>query len=124
MGINRGFTGAYGLGCVNLKRRELIKRAFSSDDDGAILQIPTGSSRSEDAIIWHYEDNEWFSVKNGYWVGHTLENNPSSSNYISVEAWWKSLWKLSIPLKIKSLSGRLAMTGFQLCLTLAMVECM
>ncbi|KAK3188605.1 hypothetical protein Dsin_028166 [Dipteronia sinensis] len=81
----------------------LIERSFSVDDTTAIKGIPVGSGSCGDSLIWHYNENGKFNVKSGYWVARNMEVHASSSNsgVSTNNSWWKKLWNLKIPLKIK-----------------------
>ncbi|KAK3210788.1 hypothetical protein Dsin_015494 [Dipteronia sinensis] len=83
----------------------LVKRIFWEDDVNAILSIPLGRGRARDSLQWHFDQKGSYSVKSGYWVGVSLSSvsGPSNSSSFSDAsiAWWKSLWKLQIPSKIK-----------------------
>ncbi|KAK0603914.1 hypothetical protein LWI29_010068 [Acer saccharum] len=56
---------------------------------------------TEDCRIWRYDKCGVFTVKSRYWVGRNLcaEQCQSSSN--DMKDWWKKMWKIEIPLKIK-----------------------
>ncbi|KAK3204344.1 hypothetical protein Dsin_018390 [Dipteronia sinensis] len=60
---------------------EFVKNVFCEEDTTAILSIPISKSRAKDSIQCHYDQKGFIS-------------NLSFS-------WWKSLWKLQIPSKIK-----------------------
>ncbi|KAK3212709.1 hypothetical protein Dsin_017415 [Dipteronia sinensis] len=81
----------------------LLEQSFSEDDVKAIQSIPVGSRRCGDSLIWHYTDTGAFPVKSGYWVARNMEEQPCSSNsgLNNSNSWWKRLWNLKIPLKIK-----------------------
>ncbi|KAK3211235.1 hypothetical protein Dsin_015941 [Dipteronia sinensis] len=81
----------------------LIKQSFNQDDVVAIQSIPIGSSRCGDSLVWHYANNGAFNVKSGYWVARSMVVQASSSNSASSIStdWWKKLWNLKIPQKIK-----------------------
>ncbi|KAK3194282.1 hypothetical protein Dsin_025592 [Dipteronia sinensis] len=71
------------------------------DNDTKELHLRLGSSRIEDVILWHYEEIGRYTVNNGYWVGRNMEAKASTSSGSSQSFWWKVLWKLKIPQKVK-----------------------
>ena len=79
----------------------LITSYFGNEDGKAILQILVGSERAVDKVIWHYDDRSLYTVKSDYWVEKSVEDRACTSDVSLLEAWWKSLWKLVIPLKVK-----------------------
>ncbi|KAK0606351.1 hypothetical protein LWI29_036812 [Acer saccharum] len=81
----------------------LVQSCFLVDDVDMILSIPSSRSNVVDSLLWHYEKNGMYSVCNGYWVGRALSSNPCSSGLDGAISWWKSLWRLKLPQKIKDL---------------------
>ncbi|KAK2646575.1 hypothetical protein Ddye_021770 [Dipteronia dyeriana] len=74
---------------------------FVQYDVHGILQIPIGMCGVEDPKVWHFNKNGVFYVKSGYWVGRNLCNkNCQPSAHVTVD-WWKWMWMLDIPSKIK-----------------------
>ncbi|KAK0577853.1 hypothetical protein LWI29_001194 [Acer saccharum] len=55
----------------------------------------------EDQKVWHFDKSNVFRVKSGYWVGRSFRSDPSQPSSYKVKDWWKKLWMLEIPLKIK-----------------------
>ncbi|KAK3212444.1 hypothetical protein Dsin_017150 [Dipteronia sinensis] len=84
---------------------EKIRNNFSVEDVEAVLSIPLSRSSWKDSIIWHYDQKGIYTVKNGYWVGRSQNSDPESSGEGGVasiiNAFWKGLWKIPIPGKIK-----------------------
>ncbi|KAK2654924.1 hypothetical protein Ddye_007976 [Dipteronia dyeriana] len=72
-------------------------------DAYAILSIPSSATRVEDTLCWHYTTDDNYSVKSGYKLGNESEylNRASSSGSGLLESWWKTLWHLEIPTKVK-----------------------
>ncbi|KAK2656774.1 hypothetical protein Ddye_009826 [Dipteronia dyeriana] len=81
----------------------LIRQLFLEVDAFAILSIPTFATQAVDTLCWHYTADGNYSVKNGYKLGNELEylNKASSSGLGLLESWWKTLWHLKIPTKVK-----------------------
>ncbi|KAK3231603.1 hypothetical protein Dsin_003484 [Dipteronia sinensis] len=81
----------------------LIEQSFTKEDVVAIQSIPIGSRSCGDSLVWHNEETGAFNVKSGYWVARNMVVQASSSNSASSinTDWWKRLWNLKIPQKIK-----------------------
>ncbi|KAK3230172.1 hypothetical protein Dsin_002053 [Dipteronia sinensis] len=75
-------------------------------DASLILSIPCSSRNCCDSITWYYDNLGFYSVRSGYHLGMSLLLNPSSSGLGSMESWWKFLWRIKIPSKIKLLLWR------------------
>ncbi|KAA3453378.1 reverse transcriptase [Gossypium australe] len=85
---------------------ELLFNIFDVDTARRILSIPIAECRSEDLRVWKYEGSGEYTVKSGYRVlsSEQLQNitvtSPDGDFY-------KSLWTLHIPTKIKIYIWRL-----------------
>ncbi|KAL5783292.1 hypothetical protein ACOSP7_008321 [Xanthoceras sorbifolium] len=66
-----------------------------------ILSIPLCSSPLRDSLIWHFDKKGCFSVKSACKLA--LKDSCSDSPFGSraPSPWWKKLWELQIPSKIK-----------------------
>ncbi|CAL2258639.1 unnamed protein product [Prunus armeniaca] len=82
----------------------LLKDIFWDKEVDAILRIPLVSLASHDCLLWHYERNGMYSVMSGYWLG-CLEKDKmcgeSSAGADLNSTFWKKIWALKIPNKIK-----------------------
>ncbi|KAL5806493.1 hypothetical protein ACOSQ4_029226 [Xanthoceras sorbifolium] len=65
----------------------------------AILSIPPSSPYTDDSHCWHYDKSGIYSVKSANWL--SMQNNDRASSSSSGSLWWKTMWKLHIPSKIK-----------------------
>ncbi|KAK3226506.1 hypothetical protein Dsin_006368 [Dipteronia sinensis] len=79
----------------------MIMANFPIEDSSGILSLPVGLSRVDDSSFWHYDQQGIYSVKSGYWVGCAVGDLPSSSGLNRMESWWKFLWPIQVPLKVK-----------------------
>ncbi|KAK6124264.1 hypothetical protein DH2020_042016 [Rehmannia glutinosa] len=95
---------------------QLVRQNFWPLDRDLILSIPLSHSNPPDKIIWHYEKSGNYSVRSGYKLAlqNQLSSGPSSSTVVST--WWRRLWKLRIPEKIKIFCWR-AFHGILPCAT-------
>ncbi|KAK3198465.1 hypothetical protein Dsin_021880 [Dipteronia sinensis] len=79
-----------------------LKRNFSKEEIDGILRIPVGFRHAKDSLIWDFENNGCFSVRSGYWVGRDLAcSRDMASNSGELSNWWKVLWRMKLPMKIK-----------------------
>ncbi|KAL5559689.1 hypothetical protein UlMin_035900 [Ulmus minor] len=69
--------------------------------------IPVGSMEHEDTLIWHHTRDGEYSVKSGYKTALSLDDIAECSNPQAVNKWWKYLWTLKIPPKIRNFTWRL-----------------
>ncbi|CAL8082381.1 unnamed protein product [Prunus armeniaca] len=82
----------------------LLKDIFWDQEVEAILQIPLVSLASHDCLIWHYERNGMYSVKSGYQLTRLEKDimcGESSAGVNLSSRFWKKIWALKIPNKIK-----------------------
>ncbi|KAL5545904.1 hypothetical protein UlMin_005591 [Ulmus minor] len=61
----------------------------------------------EDTLIWHHTRDGEFSVKSGYKVALSVDDVAECSNPQAANKWWKYLWNLKIPPKIRNFIWRL-----------------
>ncbi|KAK3205111.1 hypothetical protein Dsin_019157 [Dipteronia sinensis] len=76
----------------------LVRQSFSKEDAEAILTSRMGI---HDSLLWHYDKSGTYSVKSGYWFAKNMDSNPSCSGLNPSVSWWKFLWRLCLPTKIK-----------------------
>ncbi|KAL5805000.1 hypothetical protein ACOSQ3_031800 [Xanthoceras sorbifolium] len=80
---------------------QLIGNSFNADDAAAILGLPLSMQRQRDIQIWHFNANGAYSVKSGYWLAENSILRPGGSSSSSLTDWWRFLWKIHLPPKIK-----------------------
>lgn len=86
---------------------ELVQGLFCEEDARAILGIPRTRGQSQDKLIWHYEKNDFYTIKSGYNLACSLKGVASSSDAEKLKQWWKFVWSRKIPNKIKVFCWRL-----------------
>uniref|UniRef100_A0A803PEK6 Reverse transcriptase domain-containing protein n=1 Tax=Cannabis sativa TaxID=3483 RepID=A0A803PEK6_CANSA len=89
-----------GLRCWDV---ELIDDLFNERDKNLILQIPLQVAECIDHVIWSFDSSGLYSVKSAYNILQQINGRWSEEE---ASAFWKSLWKLKIPPKIKNLMWR------------------
>ncbi|KAF4364303.1 hypothetical protein G4B88_028423 [Cannabis sativa] len=88
----------------------LLRASFQQDTVNDILSLPPPDPSKPDTYFWQHSTSGHYSVRTGYHVAKQAINRvqPSSSNTETLTRWWKSLWRLPIPPKIRHFVYRLA----------------
>uniref|UniRef100_A0A803QE56 CCHC-type domain-containing protein n=1 Tax=Cannabis sativa TaxID=3483 RepID=A0A803QE56_CANSA len=103
-----------GLYVVDLKRpngcwdEEFVRVVFNEEDADIILKLPSTGWDIEDKIMWHYTKNGEYSVKSGYCMAMELRKEVTQSNEKDMMAWWRGMWKLKLPPKVKHFVWKMA----------------
>ncbi|KAL5766450.1 hypothetical protein ACOSP7_017067 [Xanthoceras sorbifolium] len=80
----------------------LVRNSFAPIDAECILSLPTSLRSCPDQLLWHFSKDGKYSVKSGYWLASSLGQDGTSSSSSSVgSSWWKFLWSLNIPAKVR-----------------------
>ncbi|KAF4391145.1 hypothetical protein F8388_009567 [Cannabis sativa] len=83
-----------------------IATYFHEDDIPWIQGIPI-DSYMEDKLFWPFTPNGHYNVKSGYRVSRELNLHPTRcSNMDEIQKWWRMLWSLQIPPRMKLFSWR------------------
>lgn len=90
-------------GCWN---RDIVEALFLPCDVEAILKIPLGERLSRDRLVWHLEEDGNYSVRSSYRLARSGISRGPSCSASEEPRWWKRLWSLRIPLKVKHLVWR------------------
>ncbi|KAL5755309.1 hypothetical protein ACOSP7_023529 [Xanthoceras sorbifolium] len=72
-----------------------------------------------DTIQWHFSKDGLYSVHSGYHLAVGLVPSPSCLDDSSVVAWWKLLWQLRVPSKVKVFLWRASLGWLPVAATLA-----
>ncbi|KAM6553322.1 hypothetical protein CsatB_014084 [Cannabis sativa] len=84
-----------------------ITKYFHKDDIPWIQGIPI-DLYMEDTLIWPFTPNGQYIVKSGYRVGREMNLNPTRcSNLTAVQSWWKMIWSLHLPPRMKLFGWRM-----------------
>lgn len=82
-----------------------LKNIFLPFEVEAIKHIPIPRNKPDDSRYWRFEKKRLYTVKLGYKIYFTFDGKGSSSqpNTSSPHSshWWKKIWKLNIPHKVK-----------------------
>ena len=108
-------------GCLCHKIGELIDKEEASWKVGVvdalflphevetIKAIPISTNLPEDKQIWAWSTNGVFSVKNAYGVASQMslvKSTVSSSDGSQEKSFWKKLWQINVPHKIRHFAWR------------------
>ncbi|KAH1055128.1 hypothetical protein J1N35_033193 [Gossypium stocksii] len=91
-------------------KRELVYNLFDGDTVARILSIPISDGGREDLRVWKHDGSGIYTVRSGYRVLNSAHLqvssliSPNEGDYIS---FYKALWSLDIPGKIKIHNWRL-----------------
>uniref|UniRef100_A0A803QDA3 RNase H type-1 domain-containing protein n=1 Tax=Cannabis sativa TaxID=3483 RepID=A0A803QDA3_CANSA len=80
-----------------------IRSIFPSDISKAIESIPLLPSPYPDTYYWPYTTHGNYSVNSGYHKAHSLmcKDDPTQSDPMANQTWWKKMWTQPIPPKVK-----------------------
>ncbi|KAL5832238.1 hypothetical protein ACOSQ4_017592 [Xanthoceras sorbifolium] len=81
----------------------LVWSSFLPDDASLILNLPCSSTLHPDSLMWHSDRAGKYTVKSGYWVAFDKKlqaSGPSCSN-LNGGSWWRILWNLNLPSKVR-----------------------
>lgn len=84
--------------------KELVHTIVDEATATRIFSIPLAGCNSEDLLVWKFEGSGEYTVKSGYWVLTTENLQQSSYTSTNVDGYtefYKSLWVLHLPAKIK-----------------------
>ncbi|KAK8622840.1 hypothetical protein V6N13_117739 [Hibiscus sabdariffa] len=105
-GIDTRYTTVAGLIDQPVKRwkYEILQDLFDDDQASSICAIPLTRTDLEDEIVWRFEGSGCYSVRSGYRVLQNFQHN-SSPPY---SEFYKAMWNLSLPSKVKITLWRIA----------------
>uniref|UniRef100_A0A803PU27 Reverse transcriptase n=1 Tax=Cannabis sativa TaxID=3483 RepID=A0A803PU27_CANSA len=84
-----------------------IKTLFNEEDVAPILSMSSGEWSLEDKILWYFNKNGEYSIRSRYKMVVAMREEALQSDSSRIEAWWKSMWRRKIPLKVKNFVWKL-----------------
>ena len=87
--------------------RYLIEHLFEVEDAIAILSLHVGSFDHADILFWHFTKDGEYTVKSRYKVAIEGKGFIELSKSGPMQQWWKILWGLNLPPKVKSFCWKL-----------------
>ncbi|KAK8279577.1 hypothetical protein V6Z12_D09G121800 [Gossypium hirsutum] len=92
---------------------ELINNTFTEEDAARILRIPLAQTPHEDFLFWGGEMSGEFTVRSAYKLLQRSIDNPRAYALQTIyRNFYKKLWSLSLPTKIKVTIWRLSWNYF------------
>ncbi|KAK3182761.1 hypothetical protein Dsin_030047 [Dipteronia sinensis] len=58
-------------------------------------------NKLKDILCWHYSNNKEYLVNGGYKLGMVREEGPISSGSNGGDSWWKKIWSIEVPSKVR-----------------------
>ena len=86
--------------------RNLLESLLAPYDVQVVVSIPTSNNGGPDYLVWHYEEEGSYSVRSGYRLARQEAGLGAACSSNIIPGWWKRLWGLNIPAKIKHLMWR------------------
>ena len=82
----------------------MVKQGFAPDDAKVVLSIPLSSRLLADRLTWAYTPKGNFTMSSAYRVALLSSSNlsPETSSCCNQGLFWKTLWGLYMPNKIKT----------------------
>lgn len=90
-------------------KAKLVKQSFIATDAQAILSIPLSACLLEDKLVWAYTPKGKFTVCSAYklaiydFAEGCMEG---TSNEESHKSFWRRIWSLHLPIKMKSFARK------------------
>ncbi|KAF4395739.1 hypothetical protein G4B88_013513 [Cannabis sativa] len=87
---------------------EILSNLFEEKDRLLILKVHLYLTQANDHLVWSKELSRVYSVKSGYdLLQHTQGRWNGNDKELAI--YWKHMWNLKIPLKVKNLMWRAGM---------------
>ena len=90
-------------------KTQIIDAIFLPHEAELIKSIPLSSCLPEDTIVWAATPNGLFTVRSAYRLAMEevrSSNRGSSSDPSKIRRFWKRLWKLQVPHKVRHFAWR------------------
>lgn len=86
--------------------KQKISSVVTKEELEAITSISLPLGRRNDIMIWHFTQNGAYTVKSGYQLAYEAylrqQTDKPESSFKPKEGFWKSVWKLKVPNKIRN----------------------
>ncbi|KAK6132895.1 hypothetical protein DH2020_033375 [Rehmannia glutinosa] len=79
----------------------LIHNSFLPVVAQEIISLPLPLNQANDSRFWRFNCKGVYTVKDGYRLAIGMFDRPENQSHNRVEHWWKFLWSLNIPTKIR-----------------------
>ena len=93
---------------TGLWNKELVERAFIPSEASLILSTTLSSRAPNDLLVWGGEKSGKYSVRSAYRMLATvdLDGNPEFSTTEYWRMFWKKIWSVKVPFKIRNFLWR------------------
>ncbi|XP_060961728.1 uncharacterized protein LOC133031949 [Cannabis sativa] len=81
--------------------KDKLSTYFDEEVIHAILSVPISDSSLDDTLIWEPHPSGSLTVSSAYHLANSSNSLPTSSTSGPLLRWWKNLWNLKLPKKIK-----------------------
>ena len=92
----------------------MLNELFCDEDKRRIMSILIPLIPREDHLVWHHSNDSVYSIKTGYSLATKVEEDVPSSSLNPRSKWWRKLWSLSLPRKVKSFAWRASLDALML----------
>ncbi|KAK1584535.1 hypothetical protein Q3G72_033836 [Acer saccharum] len=96
-----GFRDVYMPEGITVSALFEVYDCFSKEEADLIIGIHLSIYPREDSWMWHFDKKGNFSVKSAYKLALRIMNADEASYFTGFHSWWKRLWLLNLPNKIK-----------------------
>lgn len=80
---------------------QLVKSLFNPYIAHKILEIPLTASLQSNSRYWEFNSKGKYSVREGYKLEIGCYEAPQHCSFIHATSWWKYLWAMNIPPKVR-----------------------
>ena len=103
-------------------RSDLVRSIFLPHEAASILKIPISFRLPDDQLVWIGNKRGSFTVKSAYYIAMCLIDDQDlreCSDVHSQAAFWKAIWHLNIPPKIRIFAWKVCRNGLPTLLNLS-----
>lgn len=97
---NEGGIGNY-LGLPEQWNEKKLCEVIIDEDVDKILAIKISSTARQDLLGWHYNEDDIYTVKSGYWLGIHLPTNAAPIPTHGLAKLKHKIWKTKAPARLK-----------------------
>ncbi|XP_063945891.1 uncharacterized protein LOC108212308 [Daucus carota subsp. sativus] len=120
--VNSSVADFISSGKWNLSK---LKECVSDQSVSEISAIPISRTNANDRLVWHFDYKGNYTVKSGYYVALSLKDSSTqhaSSSSNPSKSFWKLLWSISAPPKLKHFLWRICSNALWLSSMISMFE--
>lgn len=102
-------------------KSDLVRSIFLPFEADSILKIPISNNLPDDQLIWLGNKRGSFSVKRAYFIAMRVvdvDSNGESTTVHSQPPFWKNIWRLNVPPKVRIFAWHVCKNGLPTMLAL------